>query len=587
MPILFKAVNHISPLTGALRDLSFIHFARWSIIRDLPANGSLAHRRLSYPHLFFESNFNGGWDEYIDAFSDWLARGMWSFWGSSYGFPGAQPTGPFKQYIKQNEYEATHFYSAYPEASTTEIRRALVLARHKPGTKQASAFMAMLPIDPKHRAELQIYLQSMNPSPFAALPQTHLARFVIVDDFLHDPSYSPTDDDYLDVSYLIFTSNFDDDRDKYLSELCDQDHIKNILSFCVGDTSSCANYLLHNEVNAGVFFSAYPDATVDQVKTALKLLPEVHEPEWKSKTPAVRIHVARVVAIVTDTYEREYVPGTLARRDQHSREHGTIKGTLTVDPEPFLKAGLTAVSGAEYPVIARLSPNSPDVLPWGRDAHGLALKVRLNDHVQDLIGTNTERFFAKDAEACVELVKIRAARGAKMAWQFMHHFIIGRRWRELRNLLHDVTQRVTNPLEIDYYSGVPIHWGESYVKWRLAPAPTNAVLGKLTHVDDGDLADAMAATLKHGEASFDLLLQLQQPGDPINDPTRRWTGPWQKVGRVRFPAQSIMSGEGLVFNLGNCLPEHQPGGEVAEVRVSVYEAISRLRLRKNQDRTRR
>ncbi|KPM56106.1 hypothetical protein ACG83_13230 [Frankia sp. R43] len=129
LPILFTTLRLIPPLTRDLRKLSFIHFARWTLIRELPANGDTAPRtRLRYPHLFFESNFNDGWEEYIDAFSYVLTRGMSLFWASSYGFPGALPTGPFKDYIHRNELEAAHYYSAYPEATATMVQKALALA---------------------------------------------------------------------------------------------------------------------------------------------------------------------------------------------------------------------------------------------------------------------------------------------------------------------------------------------------------------------------------------------------------------------------------------------------------------------------
>ena len=111
-----------------LRELSFIHAARWSLLYRLPANGSRPEIALRYPHLYFESNFNGGWEEYIDAFSYVLTTGMWGFWGSSYGFPQALPTAPFKQYIRANSYAAGHYYSAYPEATATTVLAALELA---------------------------------------------------------------------------------------------------------------------------------------------------------------------------------------------------------------------------------------------------------------------------------------------------------------------------------------------------------------------------------------------------------------------------------------------------------------------------
>lgn len=110
---------------GDLVRLSFIHFARWSFVHRLPPGSS--GQKLRYPHLFFESNFNGGWEEYIDAFSHVLTRGMKFFWGSSYGFPKPLPTAPFKRYIRRNEIEASHFYSAYPRATVTMVLSALDL----------------------------------------------------------------------------------------------------------------------------------------------------------------------------------------------------------------------------------------------------------------------------------------------------------------------------------------------------------------------------------------------------------------------------------------------------------------------------
>ena len=128
LPALFLVTRRIPKLTTTLRELSFIHFARWTIVRRLPYNGPpQVKQRLRYPHMYFESNFNGGWEEYIDAFSHILTRGMTAFWGSSYGFPKPLPTAPFKRYIQDNEIEADHYYSAYPDATSTMIQSALAL----------------------------------------------------------------------------------------------------------------------------------------------------------------------------------------------------------------------------------------------------------------------------------------------------------------------------------------------------------------------------------------------------------------------------------------------------------------------------
>jgi hypothetical protein len=129
LALFFFALRLRQSSLGTLKKLSFIHSARWSILREIPYNGDPQPRvTLRHPHLFFESNFNGGWEEYIDAFSYLLTWGMFGFWGSSYGFPWALPAGPFKDYIRHNEFVANHYYSAYPKATTTIVRAALDLA---------------------------------------------------------------------------------------------------------------------------------------------------------------------------------------------------------------------------------------------------------------------------------------------------------------------------------------------------------------------------------------------------------------------------------------------------------------------------
>ena len=128
LPILFAVTKRRPQLTKTLVDLSFIHFARWSLVSKIPYNGApQPKQKLHYTHMYFESNFNGGWEEYIDAFSHILTSGMAAFWGSSYGFPKALPVSPFKVYIQENETEACHYYSAYPDATITMIKASLEL----------------------------------------------------------------------------------------------------------------------------------------------------------------------------------------------------------------------------------------------------------------------------------------------------------------------------------------------------------------------------------------------------------------------------------------------------------------------------
>jgi hypothetical protein len=127
LPLIFLYKRLFPDKSSALVKLSFIHFARWTILKRIPHNEGQPRDDVHYRHLFFESNFNGGWEEYIDAFSHILTDGMKKLWGTSYGFPQPLPTARFKRYIKRNEIDASHFYSAYPEATATIVNDALAL----------------------------------------------------------------------------------------------------------------------------------------------------------------------------------------------------------------------------------------------------------------------------------------------------------------------------------------------------------------------------------------------------------------------------------------------------------------------------
>jgi hypothetical protein len=126
--LVFFLGEHVKRLNKALGDLSFIHYARWTIITGFPDNGPpQQHERLQYDYLFFETNFNGTWDEYIDAFSEVVPSRMSAIWGSSFGFPGPRPVGPFKAYIHANDLPIAHYYSAYPAATTKMVVSALAV----------------------------------------------------------------------------------------------------------------------------------------------------------------------------------------------------------------------------------------------------------------------------------------------------------------------------------------------------------------------------------------------------------------------------------------------------------------------------
>lgn len=143
---------------------------------------------------------------------------------------------------------------------------------------QAYALMVLTPIAPGAEPELRAYLERLRDrpggSPFERLGRTHFARWVIVPDFVNDPSQPK--EDHLGGPYLIFSSTLDGPLDTYLDELCTTlaAEAKEIWGRCVGCPPSAAGaelkrYLLHNQIDTGLFVAAYPDADVVEVRRCL------------------------------------------------------------------------------------------------------------------------------------------------------------------------------------------------------------------------------------------------------------------------------------------------------------------------------
>lgn len=111
--LFFAATVLPLPRLTVLR-LRLIHYARWTVLGRT---------------LFFESNFNGTPDAYVEAFSYVFPTGLKLIWGSSRGFPGPVPVETLRAWIDTGVIESSHYYCAYPEASTKEILAGLEVGR--------------------------------------------------------------------------------------------------------------------------------------------------------------------------------------------------------------------------------------------------------------------------------------------------------------------------------------------------------------------------------------------------------------------------------------------------------------------------
>ncbi len=125
--LIFFVLGHVKSLQQDLINLSFIEFARWVVVprAGFPQFGNGQEpEKLTYDYLLFFSNFNGTWNQYIDAFSAVLSKGLNLIWQWSEKFPGSVPVTLFKEYIGRVQFDTDYYFTAYPHATANDLKAA-------------------------------------------------------------------------------------------------------------------------------------------------------------------------------------------------------------------------------------------------------------------------------------------------------------------------------------------------------------------------------------------------------------------------------------------------------------------------------
>lgn len=114
-----------APRLRGLAVLSMIHYARWAIVRprDFPRLAEDQPKEtLRYTYMFFFSNFNGSWEQYVSSFSSAIPDGLDKLWAFNVGYPASVPLTPFNEYILHNQIQTDHYYNAYPLAASNDVK---------------------------------------------------------------------------------------------------------------------------------------------------------------------------------------------------------------------------------------------------------------------------------------------------------------------------------------------------------------------------------------------------------------------------------------------------------------------------------
>ena len=125
--LIFRVATSRPGTLKGLITLSLIHYARWVII---PRNAfphldpSQPVENLHYSYMMFFSNFNGSWEQYVDSFTFAIPAGLDQFWKWNIRYPKSVPLTPFHEYIRHNQIDTLHYYSAYPMAASNDVKSA-------------------------------------------------------------------------------------------------------------------------------------------------------------------------------------------------------------------------------------------------------------------------------------------------------------------------------------------------------------------------------------------------------------------------------------------------------------------------------
>ena len=306
----------------------------------------------------------------------------------------------------------------------------------------------------------------------------------------------------------------------------------------------------------------------------------------------------QIVRMIEESVRAEAAKNGLARRDAHTKAHGCVQAEFRVlDNLPEeVRVGIFGEARA-YPAWIRYSNGSGKLQDDSvGDGRGMAIKLmgieRSESGTQDFVMINHPVFFVRNAADYVEFQKaISEDNSVKFFFPGLNPFNFRLHEFIIANAIRG--KKVTNPLNIRYWSMTPYRFGDTAMKFSARPCGASSPFIETS--SPNFLRENMQQHLAQSEACFDFLVQLRKlPTEmPIENPTIEWSekdSPFIPVARITIPVQAFTTPEQLKFceNLSftpwHAIPEHQPLGGINRVRKTVYGTISRVRHELNDDK---
>ena len=314
------------PLEDQFKRFNHLHYARWSLVDQLPRTSRDQPRETSpYTLLLFMSHFDFGWRRYLGTFIEVIGNGMQHFWGDAPSWRApSDGFSRFEKFVEDQMVKHGHLFAAYPNWSCNDVRSALrihyecesvglgddVLREHAgravaedarrrglvrrlqhclgnitpicsaydgvraatrpedPYPTQGLTYLVPLPRNAAAEvAEMLADLPYGPSSPFAMVPGTHFARMALIDDcyFERQPKV-----DAFRSAYLLLSAEVDGDADAWLRTLFEDEAMREVISRCWGSTreADAPIFLRPCRIRKTVEYIDYPMTTVADIFAA-------------------------------------------------------------------------------------------------------------------------------------------------------------------------------------------------------------------------------------------------------------------------------------------------------------------------------
>lgn len=300
--------------------------------------------------------------------------------------------------------------------------------------------------------------------------------------------------------------------------------------------------------------------------------------------------------------QQKNAAGRPPSRALHAKGQCPVEATFTVlDNLPsYAQAGLFAKPGT-YRAYVRYSNGSgkhqPDSAP---DVRGIAVKVLgvpgkkiipgMEDATtQDFLAIRSSSTPFRDADQFVGFLRA-AANPLLLLPRAIGIFGFSGTLALLGKLSKGLKESMTSLATTQYYSALPIAWGDYAVRFTLRPRTTGSAVA-LPSTDANYLRSELAGRLAQDAVEYDFAVQffVSEEKTPIEDGSRDWSeadAPYVTVARLTLPKQDVDSPrgrkiaefvEGLSFDPWHALVAHRPLGNMMRARNYAYRESTKAR----------